>query len=155
GFKFGVADADLQVIGEDHTIAEEGSEPTMWRHFTQERGLATPGAGIDRYHRWLEDIGHLRRIGVQHYRTSVSMSRTLTRDGGVNERAIEWYKRYFGRLKENGVAIYATLYHWELPQYLNALGGWTNRETALALRRHAQVVVEHLGDFIDEYWILN
>src|SRR5438477_11110301 len=154
-FKFGVADADLQVIGEDHTIAEEGSEPTMWLHYTQERGMDTPGAGIDRYHRWREDISVLERIGVRHYRTSVSMARTLKRDGSVNERAIEWYKRYFGTLQESGIAVYATLYHWELPQYLNSVGGWTNRQTALALQRHAQVVAERLGEFIAEYFILN
>ena len=153
--KLGVADADLQVIGEDYTIAEEGSEPTMWRTFTEERGIPTPGVGIARYHHWREDIALMARMGVQHYRTSVSMARTLTRDGGVNGRAIEWYKRYFGALKERGISVCATLYHWELPQYLSSLGGWTRRETATALQRHAQVVVEHLGEFIEEYFILN
>src|SRR5205823_10145732 len=71
GFRFGVSDADLQVIGEDHTIAEEGSQPTMWLNFTQSRNMPTPGPGIDRYHRWPEDVDHLRRLGVRHYRTSV------------------------------------------------------------------------------------
>ena len=154
-FKFGVADSDLQVIGEDYTLAEEGSEPTMWKRFTEERGIPTPGVGIDRYHRWSEDIAHLKRMGVRNYRTSVSMSRTLGRDGEVNPRAIEWYKRYFGTLRENGIAIYAALYHWELPQYLSEGGGWTRRETALAFQRHAQVVAEQLGEFIEEYFILN
>ena len=118
-FRFGVADADLQVIGEDHTIAEEGSEPTMWLNFTRTRNMPTTGPGIDRYHRWREDIEHLQRLGVRHYRTSVSMARTLTRDGGVNEKGVEWYKRYFAALKDSGISVYATLYHWELPQYLN------------------------------------
>lgn len=154
-FKFGVADADLQTIGEDYTLAEEGSEPTMWRTFTEQRGLPTPGLGIDRYHRQHEDIEQLRRMGVKHYRTSVSMARTLTRSGEINERAIEWYRRYFAAVKESGIAIYTTLYHWELPQYLNERGGWTNRETASVFQRHAEVVVERLGKFIDEYFILN
>ncbi len=154
-FKFGVADADLQVIGEEHTIAEEGSEPTMWLRFTEERGISTPASGIDRYHRWAGDLDHMQRLGVQHYRTSVSMARTLTQDGEVNERAIEWYRRYFGALKESGITLYATLYHWELPEYLNKSGGWTRRETVSVLQRHAQVVAERLGDLIDEYFILN
>lgn len=154
-FRFGVADADLQTIGEDYTIAEEGSELTMWRHFTEERGLPTPGPGIDRYHRWREDSDQIRRMDARHYRTSVSMSRTLMQNGGVNLRAIEWYRLYFETLKEGGISIYATLYHWELPQYLNERGGWTNREMASALQRHAEVVIERLGEFIDEYFILN
>src|SRR3954452_3392683 len=129
-FKFGVGDADLQVIGEQYTIAEEGSEPTMWLHFTEQRGVDTPRTGIDRYHRWQEDVDHMRRMGLRNYRTSVSMSRTLKRNGEINRSAIDWYKRYFGALKENGIAVYATLYHWELPQYLMESGGWTNRQTA-------------------------
>lgn len=127
----------------------------MWSYFTKARGLPTPGPGVDRYHLWREDIEQMRRMGVRHYRTSVSMSRTLERNGTPNARAIEWYRRYFAALKENGVSIYATLYHWELPQYLSELGGWTNRETAFALQRHAEVVVEQLGEFISEYFILN
>jgi beta-glucosidase len=154
-FRFGVADSDLQVIGEDHTLAEEGSEPTMWKAFTERLGMPTPGPGIDRYHRWREDLDHLKRLGTRHYRTSVSMARTLQRDGSVNPAAIDWYKRYFGALKEAGISIYATLYHWELPQHLNEHGAWTDRATASALQRHAQVVAEHLNEFIDEYFILN
>ncbi len=154
-FKFGVADADLQVIGEEFTVAEEGSEPTMWTTFTQQRGLSTPGPGIDRFHRWQEDIREIARLGVRHYRTSVSMARTLTREGQVNPRAIEWYKRYLGALKERDITIYATLYHWELPQYASKSGGWTNRATASLLERHAEVVAEHLGEYIDQYFILN
>ena len=154
-FKFGVADSDLQTIGEQHTLTEEQSEPTMWLRFTEDRGLETPAAGIDRFHRWQEDIQHMKRIGIQHYRTSVSMSRTLTRDGQVNNRGIDWYRRYFGALKKQGTSVYALLYHWELPQYLNEQGGWLNRHTALAFQRHAQVVAEQLGDLIDEYFILN
>lgn len=154
-FKFGVADSDLQVIGEDYTLAEEGSEPTMWLKFTQERGIPTPGIGIDRYHRWREDITHLTRIGVKHYRTSVSMARMLKQDGSVNERAVDWYKSYFGALRDSGVTIYVALYHWELPGYISSAGGWTNRQTAFALGRHAQVVAERLGEFIEEYFILN
>lgn len=154
-FRFGTGDSDLQTIGEDYTLAEEGSEPTMWRHFTQDQGSETPGPGIDRYHRWAQDVEQMRRMGMKHYRTSVSMSRLLTRDGGVNGRAVDWYRRYFSALKESGISLYVTLYHWELPQYLNERGGWTNRETAIMLRKHAEATVEHLGEFIDEFFILN
>ncbi|MDQ6695634.1 MAG: family 1 glycosylhydrolase, partial [Chloroflexota bacterium] len=154
-FRFGVADADLQVIGEDYTLAEEGSEPTMWQHFTQERRLSTPGTGVDRYHRWREDLEQMRRLGIRDYRTSISMSRTLRQDGSINEKSMEWYKRYFAALKENGIAVYATLYHWELPQYLNTQGGWTGNAAVTALQRHAEVVAERLGEYIDEYFILN
>ncbi|KKU87981.1 hypothetical protein A3A64_01260 [Candidatus Gottesmanbacteria bacterium RIFCSPLOWO2_01_FULL_48_11] len=158
-FRFGVADADLQVIGEDNTIREEGSEKTMWYNFAQHSGKvhdhATPGIGIDRYHRWRQDIEIMKAMGAKHYRTSVSMSRTLFRNGQVNAKAIAWYTNYFKALKRAGIAIYVTLYHWELPLYLHEQGGWTNKKTTDVFVKHARTVAQNLGEYIEEYFILN
>ncbi len=158
-FKFGVADADLQVIGEKNTRQYEDSEPTMWNDFARTSGKCyqdeTPDIGIDRYHKWQDDIEIMKKIGIKHYRTSVSMSRLLTRNGDVNTKAVQWYKKYFRSLSQAGIKIYVTLYHWELPQYLNEKGGWKNRATINALLNHSQCVAENLGEFIEEYFILN
>ncbi len=159
-FIFGVADADLQVIGEEHTLKNEGSEPTMWTHFAQSPTSGvyqnqTPLDGIDRYHRWKEDIEIMKQLGIKDYRTSVSMSRVMTRDRKPNEKALDWYKTYFEALKKAGMTIYATIYHWELPQYLHEQGGWTNRETVQYLVDHALIVQKYLGQYIEEYFILN
>lgn len=158
-FVFAVADADLQVIGEEHTLREENSELTMWTHFAQNSGRVyenhTPLSGIDRYHRFEEDIELMKRLGVKHYRTSVSMSRVMTRDKQANTKAIEWYKNYFTKLKEAGITIYVTLYHWEIPQYLSERGGWKNPEVCDYLVEHAKIVHEHLDEYIEEYFILN
>lgn len=158
-FKFGIADADLQVIGEKHTLKYEKSEPTMWTHFAQTSGKVfnnqTPLEGIDRYHQWKTDIDVMKKLGVKHYRTSVSMSRTMTRERKPNEKALFWYRNYFQHLKKNGFTIYTTLYHWELPQYLSEKGGWKNRITADYLVEHAKIVYKYLGEFIEEYFILN
>src|SRR5262245_48429838 len=101
-FRFGIADADLQVIGEDATRSLEGSEETMWNVFARTSGRcfadATPGRGVERYTHWEEDATLLRELGIKHYRTSVSMSRLLTRSGDVNRSAVDWYRKYFGRI---------------------------------------------------------
>src|SRR4029079_18455624 len=115
---------------------------------------ATPGVGVERYSRWGEDAALLNALGIKHYRTSVSMSRLLTRSGDVNRMAVEWYRRYFSRLREDGVKIYATLYHWELPQFLAERDGWTNRETVDRYLTHVRNVVRELGDLIDEYFLV-
>lgn len=158
-FILGIADADLQVIGEDATRAEEGSEQTMWDHFARTSGKcwegATPGSGIDRYHRFVEDIKIMQAMGVKHYRTSISMSRLLTRDGKVNEKALDWYKQYYQLLRDADIRIYATLYHWELPQYLQEQGGWKNRKIVDHFLMHARAVAEHLDEYIEEYFLVN
>jgi beta-glucosidase len=158
-FKFGVADADLQVIGEASTLAEEGAAPTMWAHHAERSHKVfrnhTPLEGIDRYHRYAEDVELLKELGVRHYRTSVSMSRLLREDGSVNEHAAAWYRRYFELLREAGIEVSATLYHWELPRWLDARGGWVSRDSIDAFVRHTVAAHEALGDLVSEYYLVN
>jgi beta-glucosidase len=154
-FTFGVADADLQVIGEMHTQKFENSPETMWHNFAKKRNIDTPAKGIDRYHRWKEDIEIMKKLGIKQYRTSVSMSRILNQNGTVNQTAIKWYQTYFKALKAAGIEIYVTLYHWELPHFLMERGGFTNLQTADWLVKHTRMVYEYLGEYIEEYFLLN
>ncbi len=158
-FIFGIADADLQVVGETYPRTIEKSQQTMWDTFTATSGKCyhntRPGVGVDRYHRWREDVALMQSLGVKHYRTSISMSRMLKENGQVNAKAVKWYRTYLKSLKKAGITIYATLYHWELPQYLSAIGGWTNRKSVDVFTQHAAAVANNLGEYIDEYFILN
>lgn len=158
-FIFGIADADLQIIGEQNTLAQENACPTMWSHFAKHSGKChkneSPMAGVDRYHRWQEDVGHIAELGVSAYRCSISMSRLLTEAGTVNEKAVAWYRQYFQALKAANIKIYATLYHWELPQFLQAQGGWAKRETAQWLVKHGLAAMEHFGDLVSDFFVLN
>jgi len=143
-FIFGVADADLQVIGEKYCIEEENAEETEWRQYALQGSQCfqhtTPDEGVDRYHKWKEDLSLMKSMGVENYRTSISMARVLKKDGSINSRAIAWYRQYLQAIKDAGIEVYATLYHWELPEYLKQEGGWTNPRTINALLKHANAV---------------
>ena len=158
-FLFGIADADLQVIGEDFTQKEENSLPTIWNYFSRNSKKVyknqTPGLGIDRYHHWKKDIEIMKKMGVKHYRTSISMSRILKENSDVNKKAIQWYADYFKALKAAGITIYATLYHWELPQYIQEKGGWKERTTIDYFTQHTKYVAKYLGEYITEYFLIN
>src|SRR3990167_10131423 len=88
-FVFGVTDADAQVMGEKFTIENEQAEPTVWKKFSKIPGKVYQGQtndiAIDRFHRWKEDIEWMKKLGVTHFRTSVSMSRVMTRDKKPNK----------------------------------------------------------------------
>lgn len=158
-FKFGVADSDLQTIGEDFTRQFEDSEQTMWDTFAKTSGKVfnndTPGQGIDKFHHYKEDVQILKELGINNYRTSISMARLLKRNGEVNEKAVEWYKKFFTELRNRNISIYLTLYHWELPEYLSVEGGWTNKETIDVFIKHSLVAVEYFKEYINEFFILN
>jgi len=55
-------------------------------------------------------------------------------------------------LLAHGIAPYATLYHWDLPQALQNVGGWAARDTAQRFADYVDVVARRLGDRVG-HWI--
>ncbi|GAA3413509.1 hypothetical protein GCM10018952_30450 [Streptosporangium vulgare] len=53
------------------------------------------------------------------------------------------------------IAPYVTLYHWDLPQALEDLGGWTNRDTAYRFADFTRVVHDRLGDRVGTWMTIN
>ncbi|MFD8431660.1 family 1 glycosylhydrolase, partial [Streptomyces coelicoflavus] len=54
-----------------------------------------------------------------------------------------------------GIEPAATLYHWDLPQALEDVGGWRVRDTAERFAEYTAVVAEHLGDRVPRWITLN
>jgi beta-glucosidase len=141
GFVFGAATASYQIEGAAH---EDGRVPSIWDTF-----CATPGkthlgdngdVACDHYHRYEEDIALLARLGFGAYRFSIAWTRVMDVDGRLNQRGIDFYKRLLDRLDAHGLGAWATLYHWDLPQYLQDRGGWLNRETAFRFADYAEAM---------------
>ena len=77
----------------------------------------------------------------------------------VRERRIaaglDFYRRLAESLLENGIAPWATLYHWDLPQELEDRGGWLIRDTASRFADYSALVTDELGDVISHWITLN
>jgi beta-glucosidase len=141
GFVFGAATASYQIEGAAH---EDGRVPSIWDTF-----CATPGkthlgdngdVACDHYHRYEADIALLARLGFGAYRFSIAWTRVMDTDGKINPRGVDFYKRLLDRLDAHGLGAWATLYHWDLPQYLQDRGGWLNRETAFRFADYAEAM---------------
>jgi beta-glucosidase len=148
GFTWGVATSAYQIEG---AVAEDGRSPSIWDTFSHTPGKVAGGdtgdTACDSYHRWPEDLGLMKELGVGAYRFSIAWPRVVPGGRGpVNQAGLDHYDRLVDALLAAGITPYPTLYHWDLPQTLQDKGGWAARDTAAALADYATVVASRLGD---------
>ncbi len=136
GFVWGAATAAYQIEG---AASEDGRSPSIWDTFARVPGAVAGGdngdIACDHYHRMPEDVALMASLGLASYRFSVSWPRVRPDGGAVNPQGLAFYDRLVDELLGHGIDPWLTLYHWDLPQALEDRGGWTNRDTALPLRR--------------------
>ena len=154
GFVWGAATSSYQIEG---ATTEDGRGESIWDRFCKTPGKVTNGENgdiaCDHYHRWREDIALMASLGLQAYRFSIAWPRVLPGgDGPLNTVGLDFYDRLVDALLEAGIAPWATLYHWDLPQALQDRGGWPSRTTAEAFVHYADVVSRRLGDRVSG-WI--
>ncbi len=148
GFLWGAATAAYQIEG---AAAEDGRGPSIWDTFSHEPGRIHDGdtgdVAADHYHRMPADVALMADLGLRAYRFSISWSRVRpSGSGAVNQAGLDFYSQLVDELLAHGVQPVATLYHWDLPQPLQDLGGWANRDTAARFAEYAQLIGEALGD---------
>jgi beta-glucosidase len=157
GFTWGVATSAYQIEG---AVAEDGRSPSIWDTFSHTPGKVAGGdtgdVACDSYHRWPEDLGLMKELGVGAYRFSIAWPRIMPDGRGpVNPAGLAYYDRLVDSLLAAGITPYPTLYHWDLPQALQDRGGWTSRDTAACLAEYASAVAGRLGDRVTNWVTLN
>jgi beta-glucosidase len=157
GFLWGVSTAACQIEG---AWNEDGKGPSIWDTFSHRPGTIrnndTPDVACDHYHRWASDFELMRELGVGAYRFSIAWPRVVPEGrGAVNSAGLDFYDRLVDALLQAGIKPYVTLYHWDLPQALQDLGGWPQRETALAFGQFADIVARKLGDRVPGWITVN
>ena len=156
-FRWGAATSAYQIEG---AVDEDGRSPSIWDTFCRVPGAIDNGdtgdVACDHYHRWPEDIGLMRRLGLDSYRFSIAWPRVIPGGTGeVNRKGLDFYDRLVDELLAAGVTPFATLYHWDLPQVLQDRGGWPSRDTAYAFADYATVVAARLGDRVQDWFTVN
>jgi len=129
-FVFGTATSSYQIEG---AYNEDGRTPSIWDAFCAEDGKVfnwqNGNVACDHYHRYEEDIAHIKKLGVDTYRFSIAWPRIFPQKGIYNPEGMAFYKQLATRLREEGIKPAVTLYHWDLPLWAYEEGGWVNRES--------------------------
>jgi len=95
----------------------------------------------------------MSELGIQAYRFSVAWPRIQPDGRGpANQDGLDFYRRLVDGLRQRSIEPMLTLYHWDLPQALEDLGGWTTRETSERFAEYAGLVYEALSESVG-FWI--
>ena len=156
-FVWGVSTSSYQIEGATN---EGGRGPSIWDSYCRQVGRIANGdtgdIACDHYHRYQEDVGLMRELGVKAYRFSVAWPRVLPKGrGAANEAGLAFYDRVVDALFAAGIEPWLCLYHWDLPQALDDLGGWTNRDCALWFADYAALIARRYGDRVKRFATFN
>uniref|UniRef100_A0A2P2K1I3 Beta-glucosidase 12-like n=1 Tax=Rhizophora mucronata TaxID=61149 RepID=A0A2P2K1I3_RHIMU len=161
GFLFGTASSAYQYEG---AAKEGGRGPSIWDTFTHRfPGKIADGSNgdvaIDSYHRYKEDVGIMKQMGLDAYRFSISWSRILPNgkpSGGVNREGVTYYNNLINELLVNGIQPFVTLFHWDMPQALeDEYGGFLSPKVVDDFRGYAETCFKEFGDRVKHWITLN
>ncbi|MFS8103057.1 beta-glucosidase [Lentzea alba] len=156
GFLWGAATAAFQVEGATDV---DGRTDSIWDAFCRVPGKVVGGhtgePGADHYRRFEQDVKMMAELGLQAYRFSIAWPRVRPDGGAVNQAGLDFYRRLIDTLLEHDIRPWPTLYHWDLPQKLEDLGGWASRDTAFRFAEYATTVIESLGDRVNGWTTMN
>lgn len=153
-FVWGASTASYQIEG---AWNEDGKGESIWDRFVHTSGKIEGGDtgdnACDHYHRYLADVALMKRLGLKGYRFSVSWPRVMPNGRGVpNPVGLDFYSRVLDALLEDKIQPFVTLYHWDLPQAMQDLGGWANADTGRYFADYAAEMAHRFGDRA-QYWM--
>jgi len=157
GFLWGSATAAYQIEG---GAFDGGRGPSVWDTFSHTEGKVAKGdngdVACDHFHRMPADVALMKELGHQTYRFSISWSRVMPEGRGkVNREGLAFYQQLVEQLLEHGIVPCPTLFHWDLPQGLEDIGGFRNRDTVGWFGDYAALMARELGDRVSMWSTFN
>lgn len=156
-FIWGAATAAYQIEGAYNI---DGKGASIWDHFTHQPGNIlhnhTGDIACDHYHQMPADVKLMQDLGLKSYRFSISWPRILPEGRGqINQKGLDFYKRLVDQLLKADISPMATLYHWDLPQKLQQIGGWVNRDVVKYFVDYANLLFFQLGELVPQWITFN
>ncbi|KAJ9583081.1 hypothetical protein L9F63_022570, partial [Diploptera punctata] len=109
---------------------------------------STGDIAADSYNKFQEDVRIIKELHVDFYRFSISWSRILPNGelNTLNKAGIDYYNNLITELTNNNITCVVVMYHWDLPQKLQDLGGWANPIMVDFFEDYARILYENFGD---------
>lgn len=156
-FFFGAATSALQCEGHH---AHLGKEKTTWDMWYEQDPDAfydriDNSIAVDFYHKYQEDIDLASEIGLDSIRFSLPWSRIVLSDGTVNQVAIDHYHQVIDYCISKGIEPFVCLFHFDMPMYIQDIGGWESRETLERFTNFAEICFREYGTKVKKWFTHN
>jgi beta-glucosidase len=150
GFWFGAATAAHQIEGGTHND---------WTEWEAIEGHIKNGdsshIACNSWEQWPEDIQALEQLGANAYRLGIEWSRVEPEEDRYDAVAIARYRTIMQMLRARHIVPVVTLFHFTLPLWLSARGGFEDPSTIEAFANFAARMGQELGDQIDVWVTVN
>lgn len=162
GFKWAVATAAYQVEG---AVEMDGRTPSIWDSYCRSHpGVACADRGDDMRHLFKDDIAMMARMHVTSYRFSISWSRLMMwvpelGRAVANPAGVKFYKDLIHELRRWNIEPLITLYHWDMPMFLeDNLGegsAWLSKQVVGHFEDYARVAFTEFGHLVPMWFTMN
>ncbi len=148
GFLWGAATSSYQVEGNNRYCdwwAWEQTRPPKYRC----------GMSCNQYELYEKDFDLIKQLNHNAHRLSIEWSRIEPKEGQFDADEIEHYKKVLQTLKDQGVTVMLTLWHFTLPLWVAKQGGWENGKTTKYFERFVKKIVPEIADNVDLWVTIN
>lgn len=155
-FLWGSASAAYQCEGGWNEGGKGESNWDQFCHSAENTTGITGDVAADFYHRYKEDIRLMAEGGQNAFRFSIAWTRILPdRSGKVNPEGVAFYRDVIAECRKYGITPFVTLLHYDIPSWLEDIGGFRSEEFSDAFAQYARTVFEQFGDSIPYYSTIN
>lgn len=113
------------------------------------------GRGVDHYHRYKEDFDIAKRLNLNSFRFGIEWSRLQPEQGKWDEEALEHYHKYIAELRKRDIEPFMNLWHWTIPTWFDAKGGFAKRSNLKYFYEFAEKVAKEYAQDLKYLITLN
>jgi beta-glucosidase len=126
------------------------AHPELRKHKVLAKQAESPanyvsGKGIDHFAKYEEDLKLASELNFNAIRISIEWSRLEPEEGLWNIAAFKYYKAYIKECRRLNMEPFVTLWHFSLPDWFEAKGGFTKFKNQKYFVRYCEKVIELLG----------